>query len=154
MKEWQIRQQYYYSQNPDPGDLFFTDEKLAALEGQSVTVDNVGRALDDADFEAEIISYFTVSWNEWIHQPQKSFAVALVYAKLLEKYFGEDFYVTLDTPNLLLGDPFFRSLSEARGCYQSLIDTLTAHELWDFEDNPLSQVQATVTYFKKEFLLV
>ena len=36
--------------------------------------------------------------------PGKSYAVALIFAKLLELHFNEDFYTALDDPMLLLGN--------------------------------------------------
>ncbi|TFG95661.1 hypothetical protein E4H12_12840 [Candidatus Thorarchaeota archaeon] len=98
------------------------------------------------------VSYFEQDWPD-IVQPCKSYAVALVYARLLERYFNEDFITVLSDPELLFKDKHFVPYSANSALYDQLISMMTYRELWDFESNPISQVQTTVRYFKKEFLL-
>jgi len=92
-------------------------------------------------------------WDVLVY-PEKSYAVAMVYAKLLEKYFGENFYEVLDDQDLLLGDKYFVRYSKNKEWYDKLIATMDEWKLWDFENSKLPQVQATITYFKKEFQLI
>lgn len=87
-------------------------------------------------------------------QPVKSYAVAIVYARLLEKRFGEHFIEALNYPDLLLGDRYFSRYCDDWRTYDSVFALLRERKLWDFENNNLPQVKATVSYFKKEFLLI
>jgi len=106
------------------------------------------------DFQAEVINYFLREGDGYLYYPQKSYSVGLIYAKLLQRYFKEDFYVALDDPDLLLSDPHFVRYRDDKRTYDQLIFTMSHLNLWDFENNPISQVQASVSYFKKEFLVV
>ena len=53
----------------------------------------------------EIVSFF-IKDSKLIY-PSKSYFVALVYAKMLEKHFGVDFYAALEDTELLPDDIFF-----------------------------------------------
>jgi hypothetical protein len=142
MKEWKTRQQITNRLH----------EHTDIADASKVTVWDRSKLLPGA-FEYWVISYFRLPGDGQLHYPQKSYAVALVYAKLLEQYFGESFYDVLDDRDLLLGDKYFVRYSEDRATYDSIIRELTRQDMWNFEANPISQVQATVRYFKKEFLL-
>lgn len=153
MKEWEIRRLMYLKTNPDPGDVIMFDELEPRLQGKRIFVHD-NSVTNHPGNEIVVTLYFKTSSNEVIVYPQKSYAVALVYAKLLEKYFGEPFYDALNHPSLLLGDKFFVPYSKNPDLYNRVIAKMDEQKLWDFENNTLDTVQATVNYFKKEFLLV
>ena len=99
-----------------------------------------------------VASYFYEPWNQLIY-PAKAFAVALVYAKLIEKYFGTNMYDALKDTDLLLGDRYFYDYQTQPQIYDTAINVLNRRELWDFESSNVGQVQSTVEYFKREFWL-
>lgn len=142
MKPWKVRQQLTHRLH-EHDDL---------IEDTDVRVWNK----DDfrpIDFAHDVFGYFVQEGDGTLHYPQKSYAVAIIYAKLLEKHFGENFIAVLNDPELLLSDKFFMPYSEDPETYDSVISMLTYWNNWDFESNPISSVQATVRYFKKEFML-
>lgn len=99
-----------------------------------------------------VASYFYEPWDQLIY-PAKAFAVALVYAKLIEKYFGTNMYNALKDGDLLLGDRYFYDYTKQPQIYDVAINMLTDKELWDFESSSIGQVLSTVEYFKREFWL-
>jgi len=142
MKEWKIRQQLTHRLHEH--DDLMKDHQVIVWKRDEIS---------GLDFQADIIAYFLRVGDGYLYYPQKSYSVALIYAKLLQRYFKEDFYEALDDPDLLLGDSHFVPYSKDKGTYDQLICTMAYQNLWDFENNPISQVRATVRYFKKEFLL-
>ncbi|MEE2671828.1 MAG: hypothetical protein VYA54_08960 [Bdellovibrionota bacterium] len=85
--------------------------------------------------------------------PAKSYAVAVIYAKLISKYFNEDFFDVLGDQDLFIGtDKFFRPYNEQKEVYNQIVDFLIQHDLVNFEESNISQVLKTVDYFKAEFL--
>lgn len=142
MKDWKVRQLLTHKLNKHD-DL---------IENMQVCVWNKDE-LRPIDFEHDVFLYFVDEGDGILHYPHKSYAVAIIYASLLEKYFGEQFYDALNDPALLLSDKFFVTYNEDRTTYNSVISMLTYWDKWDFEANPISSVQATVRYFKKEFVL-
>ena len=78
-------------------------------------------------------------------QPAKSYFVAIVYAKCLEKYFNEDFYTALNYNDLLPDDKWFKPYSEAKDIYDKIIENIG--DIWYYKS-----IDKTVDYFKKEFL--
>ena len=139
MKEWKIRQQMYDRTWHDHDDLI---NYLSYVDTSELGF--------DPSFAGQIGSYFMWQWEILIY-PEKSYAVAMVYAKLLEKYFGENFYEVLDDQDLLLGDKFFVRYSHNKTVYDTLIGIVTKYDKWDFENSQIPQVLATVDYFKTEF---
>lgn len=142
MKEWKIRQQIY--------DRTWHDHDDLVCHSKIIDTSELGF---DPSFAGKVGSYFMWEWDVLVY-PEKSYAVAMVYAKLLEKYFGENFYEVLDDQDLLLGDKYFVRYSKNKEWYDKLIATMDEWKLWDFENSKLPQVQATITYFKKEFQLI
>lgn len=138
MTEWKDRQRLYALTWKHHDDI------------HPVVVD--GSFLTRPDAAEFVCTYFTHEWEKLVY-PAKAFAVALVYAKLIERYFGADLYVALNDPDLLLGDRFFSPYSSHPRIYDRSIEILTAEKLWEFEDSALPQVQSTVGYFKREFWL-
>jgi hypothetical protein len=85
--------------------------------------------------------------------PAKSYAVAIIYASLLNKYFGADFKEELSDPDLFLGtDKYFVPYSVDHLTYDLVIDFLELNNLWNFEENDLTHVSKSVEYFFKEFM--
>ena len=92
----------------------------------------------------EIVSFF-INGSELIY-PAKSYFVALVYAKMLEKHFGVDFYTALEDKELLPDDIFFVTYNNNREIYDSVLKTI---------GNPLDYEAAenTKKYFYQEFMI-
>jgi len=131
LPEWKLRQKIYHATHP--------------------IKDKVDPLILSADQDEEIISraigYFSKPWRR-LYYPSKSFAVAIIYAKLLERYFEADFYSVLDDPDLLYGnDHFFVRYSEAKNIYDKIIKAIPQ----EIEDSEISNVQETVAFFKEEF---
>jgi hypothetical protein len=146
MKEWKLRQEIYHRTNP-PHDF---------IENKKVIVCNRNE-MYGIDFIAEVICYFLREDPHigFLYYPQKSYAVAIIYAKLIQRYFKEDFYELLNDPMLLYGnDKHFVPYEQDVYTYNAIINQLAYRDLWDFEHNPGSQVQETVRCFKEEFMLV
>lgn len=103
------------------------------------------------DLEEDIFDYFLVAQEKLIY-PAKSFAVAIVYAKLLEKYFGIPALESLNDPELFQNtDRFYKTLDECPGVYERSLKRLEERELLDFEASALDQVRTTVSCFHEEF---
>ena len=79
--------------------------------------------------------------------PAKSYFVAIVYAKMLEKHFGIDFLKALDEGDLLLDDDWFKPYHESKEIYDTILDRLPGNIL----DMP--STEKTKAYFREEFLI-
>jgi len=78
--------------------------------------------------------------------PAKSYFVAIIYAKLLEKYFNENFYSALNYNDLLIDDKYFKPYSQAKEVYDGILKQLKSILDYDSTEN-------TKTYFYQEFLI-
>ena len=78
--------------------------------------------------------------------PAKSYFVAIVYSMCLQKYFGVDFYQSLDDRELLPDDKYFVPYSQDKDSYNYILDRIT--NIWEY-----SSIYKTLEYFKKEFLI-
>lgn len=138
MKTWKLNQEVFHRTAP-PADF---------IESKGYVV------INDAYFIIHnAVSYFK-SPSTLLVYPAKSYAVAIVYAALLEKYFREDFLTALNDPDLLHGnDKFFVPYSVDPKNYDSIVRQLFANNLFDFEASTIPQVQVTVDCFKREFLI-
>ena len=98
----------------------------------------------DEELVSEIVNFF-MHGSELIY-PAKSYFVAIVYAKLLEKYFEADFYESLSNNELLPDDSFFVSYNNSRNVYDAVLKRI---------GNPLDYAAADKTkeYFYQEFLV-
>lgn len=98
----------------------------------------------DEELVNEIVDFF-ISGSKLIY-PAKSYFVAIVYAKLLEKHFDENFYDCLDDEGLLPDDYFFVPYNRNRNVYNAVLSRI---------GNPLEYKAAEKTkeYFYQEFLL-
>ncbi len=79
--------------------------------------------------------------------PAKSYFVAIVYAKMLEKHFGIDFLEALDEDDLLPDDKWFKPYHESKEIYDTILDRLPGNIL----DMP--STEKTKAYFREEFLI-
>ena len=109
--------------------------------GLDYTVKKYG---SDEELVNEIVDFF-ISGSKLIY-PAKSYFVAIVYAKLLEKHFDENFYDSLDNKELLPDDYFFVPYNRNRNVYNAVLSRI---------GNPLEYKAAEKTkeYFYQEFLL-
>lgn len=136
MKEWKVRQEIYH--------------RTVAINDTSPPTLVVG-----GDLVPHIVEYFTTELGDKLVYPAKSYAVAMIYARLLSKYFDEEFYTALNDPALLYNnDQHFVPYYKAIKTYDDAILRVSAvRDAWDVENSKFSQVEATVNYFKQEFLL-
>ena len=98
----------------------------------------------DEELVNEIVDFF-ISGSKLIY-PAKSYFVAIVYAKLLEEHFDENFYDCLSDKELLLDDYFFVPYNRNRNVYNAVLSKI---------GDPLEYKAAEKTkeYFYQEFLL-
>lgn len=94
--------------------------------------------------EDQVVDFFLTE-SELIY-PAKSYFVAIVYAKCLEKYFGGSFFEYLNDPELLPDDTYFKVYSQDKSTYDNIINRIG--DIWQYPS-----ICKTVNYFKKEFLI-
>ena len=109
--------------------------------GLDYTVKKYG---SDEELVNEIVDFF-ISGSKLIY-PAKSYFVAIVYAKLLEEHFNENFYDCLNYKELLPDDYFFVPYNRNRNVYNAVLSKI---------GDPLEYKAAEKTkeYFYQEFLL-
>ena len=96
------------------------------------------------DLINRIILFFQTE-SELIY-PAKSFFVAIVYSKCIEKFFNINFYTVLNDKELLPDDHFFKTYSEASEIYDKVLEKIT--DIWEYKS-----INATLKYFYQEFLI-
>lgn len=112
-KEWKHWQQLYNRLMRDHSD----DQKS---QRHVVSDEIVENALNYLQYRSEIAVY-----------PAKSYIVAIIYATLLNKEYGEDFYDVLNDPMLLNGqDEYFVPYEEDRANYDAIIARLLEMPNW------------------------
>ena len=118
------------------------------------TMNVIETSIDDKELLLDIVQYF-ISDSETLKFPAKSFSVAIIYAKLLEKYFSEPFYESLSDPDLFIGtDKFFYPYNisaNVKHIYDQALKQLLDLDLMDFENSNIDNVKKTTEYFRKEF---
>lgn len=92
----------------------------------------------------QVINFFKTESK--LVYPAKSYFVAIVYAKCLEKYFNISFYEALDYNDLLFDDKFFVPYSKDKDTYDKII-----HQIGDIFQ--YQSINKTLNYFKQEFLI-
>lgn len=93
-----------------------TPEHTDALENFDIVVDH-------DDLVVPAVAYFTDPQDVLVY-PAKSYAVALIYARLLWEHFNEAFFEVLDDPDLLYGnDEYFVPYSQDPTTYDAILDT-------------------------------
>lgn len=140
MKEWQIRHKIFHQvlSHMDMGDDLSKETIIEEKDQESI----IRRAIDYPSKQTKELYY-----------PGKSYAVAIIFAKLLEKYFQEDFYESLNNSELLYqNDPYFIPYSDDQETYDQILAAFPFHLI----ENPAlgcENFQKTCEYFLKEFLL-
>ena len=135
MTEWKARQNAYHvmTANDDrPDDL----NKHEIMEIQRWELGH------------DVVYHFQELPPEFRY-PSKSYVVAIVYARLLEEFFGGDKMEYLNDPDLLFGsDPHYKTYAEDPELYDRVLDTIT----WKFDLNQGTPAHV-VPYFMEEFMI-
>ena len=105
---------------------------------------NLPYIFNNDSVEDQVVDFFLTE-SELIY-PAKSYFVAIVYAKCLEKYFGGSFFEYLNDPELLPDDTYFKIYSQNKSTYDNIINRIG--DIWQYPS-----ICKTVNYFKKEFLI-
>lgn len=105
---------------------------------------NLPYIFNNDNVEDQVVNFFLTE-SELIY-PAKSYFVAIVYAKCLEKYFGGNFFEYLNDPELLPDDTYFKVYSQDKSTYDNIINRIG--DIWQYPS-----ICKTVNYFKKEFLI-
>ena len=79
--------------------------------------------------------------------PAKTYFVAIVYAKMLEKYFNIPFYEGLSQDDLLIEDKWFIPYKKSQDTYDAIIKQIPEDFL------TLKSTRKTRQYFSEEFLI-
>lgn len=140
MKDWQIRHRIFHS-------VF----KLMDM-GDDLSKEIIIEENDKDSIVERAIQYPTIQTKE-LYYPGKSYAVGIIFAKLLEIHFQEKFYDSLDSEDLLFeNDPYFVPYSADKNTYDDIIQSFP-FELLENPKNGTDNFQKTCEYFMKEFLL-
>lgn len=102
--------------------------------------------LDNPGLINMVLDFF-VNGSKLIY-PAKSYFVAIVYAKCLEKYFNEQFYNALNYNDLLPDDSYFVTYEENKQVYDIILKRLDLDNILELEST-----KKTIAYFKQEFLI-
>jgi hypothetical protein len=114
-------------------------------------LDYLEQHLSEKDLINEIFNYFLRQQDQLIF-PAKSYAVAIIYSRLIEKYFGTPLLESLNDSNLFWEtDRFFTPYAEKKIVYDHVMRMLDQYQLWDFEESRIENVLKTVYFFKQEF---
>lgn len=109
-KQWQAIYNSLVTEHTD-------DASLHTRRYSALTVENV-------------LFYIQKRANYGIY-PAKSYMIAIIYATMINKVYGEDFYETLDDPELLNGqDDFFVPYSKNKEFYDEVIEALKDIPNW------------------------
>lgn len=125
------------------------DEKLLQKRKLSYLMNNwddinLPYIINEENISEQVINFFKTESK--LVYPAKSYFVAIVYAKCLEKYFGVPFLESLNDKELLFDDRWFKTYNESKNIYDKIIDNIG--NIWYY-----SSINKTVDYFKKEFLI-
>lgn len=132
MKVWKLNQHHF---NMVFGDI---------TEPRSKVIKTIS-SKDEIVYQA--IRYFNTR-DPVLYYPSKSYSVAIIYSRLLELHFNENFYECLDDPVLLYGnDDYFRPYSQSKDIYDEVINVIGL----DF-DMTNGWVSETIRYFNEECL--
>ena len=140
MKEWHVRHKVFHQmfKNIDLGD--------------DLSKETIIKEKEDRDIIKRAVEYFSRQ-SKNLYYPGKSYAVGIIYAKLLEKNFDENFYESLNDKLLLYeNDPYFIPYSEAKDIYDEILKKID-WEYFNFPEKASPNFNKTCEYFYKEFLL-
>lgn len=101
--------------------------------------------IDDEHLVETIVNFFETE-SQLIY-PAKSYFVAIVYAKMLERYFDIPFYEALNTEDLLIDDGYFRRYKDNPYIYDEVLKMVPEEFL------ELPSTEKTRKYFLQEFLI-
>ena len=136
MKEFKVRQ-YVYNRLHPLDDL---------IEEHEIVLNT------NEDIVRLAVNYFNQDLDK-LYFPAKSYSVAIIYSYLLDQNFGEDFYLSLNDPDLLGGnDKFFVPYSQDQANYDAILKELKVFSGEFKLQMNVKQVAKTVEYFQKEFL--
>ena len=91
-----------------------------------------------------IIKFFNT--ESLLIYPAKSYFVAIVYAKCIEKYFHINFYDALNDEELLPDDKYFKTYTESKDIYDKVLESIG--DIYQYDS-----IDKTVKYFKQEYLI-
>ena len=91
-----------------------------------------------------IIKFFNT--ESLLIYPAKSYFVAIVYAKYIEKYFHINFYDALNDKELLPDDKYFKTYNESKDIYDKVLESIG--DIYQYDS-----IDKTVKYFKQEYLI-
>ena len=91
-----------------------------------------------------IIKFFNT--KSLLIYPAKSYFVAIVDAKCIEKYFHINFYDALNDKELLPDDKYFKTYNESKDIYDKVLESIDNIYKYD-------SIDKTVKYFKQEYLI-
>ena len=91
-----------------------------------------------------IIKFFNT--KSLLIYPAKSYFVAIVYAKCIEKYFHINFYDALNDKELLPDDKYFKTYKESKDICDKVLESIDNIYKYD-------SIDKTVKYFKQEYLI-
>lgn len=100
--------------------------------------------LSNTELIKQIVEFFKTE-SQLIY-PAKSYFVAIVYAKCLEKYFNQNFLESLDDIELLPDDMDFVPYRKSKEVYDEVLKQIG--DIWQYKS-----IEKTVNYFKQEFLI-
>lgn len=104
------------------------------------------QVLSKQDLIKQVVTFFKTE-SKLIY-PAKSFFVAIVYAKCLEKYFKQDFISSLSDSELLPDDIDFIPYNEkTKDIYDAILERIG--DIWKYKS-----IEKTENYFKQEFLIL
>lgn len=136
MKEYKVFQRHYN----------LTHHHDDSLESMTHRCD------DSTDvIKSEMHKYFTENVEHLIF-PAKSYAVALIYAKLIEIHFKTPFFESLSDPDLFCGnDKYFKTYNEIPEIYDDFLRRIPLDRSNYILPKHFQQVATTIGYFYKEF---
>jgi hypothetical protein len=119
--------------------------------------DDLSKEIIIEEFSEELIIKRALQYpkeqTKELYYPGKSYCVAIIYAKLLEVHFQEDFLTSLDDSLLLYeNDPYFTPYSKDKKTYDSILEKFD-WSLFENKDKATINFRKTCEYFAKEFLL-
>ena len=91
-----------------------------------------------------IIKFFNT--ESLLIYPAKSYFVAIVYAKCIEKYFHINFYDALNDEELLPDDKYFKTYNESKDIYDKVLESIG--DIYQYDS-----IDKTIKYFKQEYLI-
>lgn len=102
--------------------------------------------LPEDELVAQVLGFFAHG-SELVY-PTKYVFVNIVYATLMEKYFGRPFYESLDDAEYLDDSPIVVVYSQIKGVYDKVLEGLNGVDV-----TQLPSTQSTIDYFRREFLI-